>query len=54
MYHKKHNRYSEKDTYGKYEENRFSDGKHFNQKHKGVERKSRNNAKQDLRKELYM
>jgi hypothetical protein len=33
-----------------YEENRFSDGKHYNKKHNNTDKKSRNNAKQDLRK----
>lgn len=34
-----------------YEENRYSDGKHFSKKNKNVDKKSRNNVKQDLRKQ---
>lgn len=34
-----------------YQENRYSDGKHFSKSHKNVERKSRNNVKTNLKKE---
>lgn len=34
-----------------YQENRFSDGKHFNKKNKNIDKKSRNNVKTNLRKE---
>ena len=34
-----------------YQENRYSDGKHFSKSHKNVERKSRNNIKTNLKKE---
>lgn len=35
-----------------YEESRYSDGKHYNKKHKNVEKKARNNIKTDLKKEF--
>lgn len=54
MYRKKNNRYSNKDNYSQHEDNRFNDGKHYNKNHKQAEWKSRNNVRQDLRKELYM
>ena len=34
-----------------YQENRYSDGKHFSRRNKNEERKSRNNIKMDLKKE---
>ena len=34
-----------------YQENRFSDGKHFSKKNKNMDKKSRNNVKTNLRKE---
>ncbi len=34
-----------------YQENRFSDGKHFNKRNKYVDNKSRNNVKINLKKE---
>lgn len=49
---KKHN-YSGRDNYENYEDNRYSDGKHYNKKHNPTEKKSRNNMKQNLWKELY-
>jgi len=53
MCSKKHNRYSGRDNHESYEDNRFNDGKHYNKKNKPSEKKSRNNVKQSLRKELY-
>lgn len=53
MCSKKHNRYFGRDNYESYEDNRFNDGKHYNKKNKQSETKSRNNVKQNLRKELY-
>jgi hypothetical protein len=53
MCSKKHNRYSGRDNHENYEDNRFNDGKHYNKKNKPSEKKSRNNVKQSLRKELY-
>lgn len=38
-------------SYSEREEHRYSDGKYLNKKKKNVEKKSRNNAKQALRKE---
>ena len=35
-----------------YQENRYSDGKHFSKKNKNTERKSRNNVKTNLKKEF--
>lgn len=34
-----------------YQDNRFSDGKHFNKKNKNADKKSRNNVKTSLKKE---
>jgi hypothetical protein len=34
-----------------YQENRYSDGKHFSKKNKNADKKSRNNVKTNLRKE---
>lgn len=53
MYHKKRSLYSDSGIYDIHENNRFSDGKHYNQKHKETDKKSRNNIKQDLKK-LYL
>lgn len=42
-------------NYDKFENNRFSDGKHYSKKHKPTSEKNvaRNNFKQMLRKEIY-
>lgn len=40
------------DNYESRENSRFNDGKHFNKKHKNEDKRSRNNVKQSLRKEL--
>lgn len=41
------------DHYNEREDNRYNDGKHFSKKSKNVDKRSRNNVKLDLRKELY-
>lgn len=46
MCNKKHHK-NEND----YRESRYSDGKHFSKKNKNADKKSRNNIKQDLRKQ---
>lgn len=52
MCHNRNNHYSASSDFSRHD-NKFNDGKYYSQKHKHVEKKSRNNVKQDLRKGIY-